>query len=34
MTSDSKKAIFYAYAELLLSEQNKWTIYPYPIPIN
>jgi len=34
MTSDSKNAIFYAFAEFLLSEQNKWIIYPHPIPMS
>ena len=34
MTSDSKKAMIYAFAEFLLSEQNKWTIYPHSIPMS
>ena len=34
MTSDSKKAIFYAFAEFFFSEQNKWIIYSKPFPTN
>lgn len=34
MTSDSKKAMIYAFAEFLLSEQNKWIIYPHSISMS